>query len=68
MSVSNKCCMLSGGGLSVWLITRPEESYLVWCVCVDRESSTTRRPRYVRGCIPGKHWYIYIYIRIYVYI
>ena len=45
MSVSCECCVLSGRGLCDELITRPEESYRVWCVpeC-DRESSITRRP------------------------
>jgi hypothetical protein len=33
MSVSCGCCVLSGRGLCVGLITRPEESYRV-CVCV----------------------------------
>jgi len=32
MSVSCECCMLSGRGFCVGLITRPEESYRVWCV------------------------------------
>jgi len=32
MSVSCECCVLSGRGLCVGLITRPEESYGVWCV------------------------------------
>jgi hypothetical protein len=27
-------CVLSGSGLRVGLITRPEESYRVWCVSV----------------------------------
>jgi hypothetical protein len=34
MSVSCECCVLSGRGLCVGLITRPEESYRVWCVWV----------------------------------
>ena len=34
MSLSFDSCMLSGRGLWVGLITRPEESYRVWCVCV----------------------------------
>jgi hypothetical protein len=34
MSLSCYCCLLSGSGLCVWLIIRPEESYPVWCVCV----------------------------------
>ena len=29
-----KCCVLSGRGLCDELITRPEESYQVWCVWV----------------------------------
>jgi hypothetical protein len=32
MSVCCECCVLSGRGLCDGLITRPEESYLVWCV------------------------------------
>jgi hypothetical protein len=32
MSVSCKCCVLSGRGLCVGLITRLKESYRVWCV------------------------------------
>ena len=30
--VSFECCVLSGRGLCVGLITRPEESNRVWCV------------------------------------
>ena len=29
---SRECCVLSGRGLSVGLITGPEETYRVWCV------------------------------------
>ena len=32
MSVSCECCVLSGRGLCVGLITRPEDSYRLWCV------------------------------------
>jgi hypothetical protein len=32
MSVPSKCCVLSGRGLYVGLITRTEESYRVVCV------------------------------------
>jgi hypothetical protein len=41
MSVSCECCVLSGRGLFDGLITRPEESYRVWCVSnvCDREDS-----------------------------
>jgi len=30
--VSSECCVLSGKGLCVGLITRPEESFRLWCV------------------------------------
>ena len=30
--LSCECCLSSGRGLCVGLITRPEESYRVWCV------------------------------------
>jgi hypothetical protein len=44
ISVSCECCVLSGRGLCVGLITRPEESYPVWCVSeCDREASIMRR-------------------------
>jgi len=40
-----KCCVLSGRGLCDELITRPEESYRMWCVVVcDLETSRKRRP------------------------
>ena len=48
--------MLSGRGLCDELITRPEESYQLWCVVVcDLETSRIGTP------------YIYIYIYIYIY-
>ena len=47
---------LSGRGLCDELITRPEESYRLWCVVVcDLETSRIGAP------------YIYIYIYIYIY-
>ena len=40
MSICCECCVLSGGGLCDELITRPEESYRLWCVVVcDLETS-----------------------------
>jgi hypothetical protein len=40
-----ECCVLSGRGLCDELITRPEESYRLWCVVVcDVETSRMRRP------------------------
>jgi hypothetical protein len=35
MSVCDECCVLSGRGLRVGLITRPEKSYRVWCALVS---------------------------------
>jgi hypothetical protein len=44
-----ECCVLSGRGLCVGLITRPEESCRVWYDC-DREASIMRRPWPSRDC------------------
>ena len=45
MFVCCECCVLSGRGLCDELITRPEESYRLWCVVVgDLEISRMRRP------------------------
>ena len=45
MLVCCECCVLSGRGLRDELITRPEESYRLWCVVVcDLETSRMRRP------------------------
>jgi len=45
MSVCCGCCVLSGRSLCDELITRPEESYRLWCVTVcDVETSRKRRP------------------------
>jgi hypothetical protein len=44
MDVCCECCVLSGRGLCDGLITRPEESYRLWCVVLcDKETSKTRR-------------------------
>jgi len=48
------CCVLSGRGLCDELITRPEESYRLWCVVVcDLEISIKRGPWPTGGC-PAK--------------
>jgi len=45
MFVCCECCVLSGRGLGDALITRPEESYRLWCVVVcGLEASRMRRP------------------------
>jgi hypothetical protein len=51
MSVCCECCVLSGRGLCVGLITRPEDSYRMWRVSeCDREASIMRRPWPAGGC------------------
>jgi hypothetical protein len=51
VSVSCQCCVLSGRGLCVWLITRPEECYRVCVVSeYDREDLIMGRPWRTRGC------------------
>jgi len=50
MFVYCECCVLSGRGLGDELITRPEESYRVWCVVeCDLETQRMRRPRPALG-------------------
>jgi len=45
MFVCCECCVLPGKGLCDELITRPEESYRLWCVVVcDLETSRIKRP------------------------
>ena len=39
MSFCCECCVLSGRDLCDELITRPEESYRLWCVVCDLETS-----------------------------
>ena len=59
MFVCCECCVLSGRDLCDELITRPEESYRLWCVVVcDLESSWRRRkPRPTEGCCAKKKKY-----------
>ena len=55
MSVSCECCVLSSRGLCDGLITRPEESYRLWCVVeCDLETSRMRRPWPTGGCCAKK--------------
>jgi hypothetical protein len=44
MFVCCACCVLSGRGLCDKLITHPEESYRLWYIMCDQETSWTRRP------------------------
>ena len=51
MSVCCECCVLSGRGLCDELITRPEESYRVWCVVVcDLETLWMKMSWPTGGC------------------
>jgi hypothetical protein len=50
MFVYCECCVLSGGGLCDELLTRPEESYRLWWVVCDLETSWKRRPWPTGGC------------------
>ena len=49
MFVCCDCCLLSGRGLCDGLITRPEESYRLWRVVCDQETSKTRRLKHATG-------------------
>ena len=42
MFVCCECCLLSGRGLCDGLITRPEESYRLWCVVVCDLEKTSK--------------------------
>jgi hypothetical protein len=58
MSVSCECCVLSGRGLWVGLITRPDESYQdtpLYLNESDREASIMRRSWPTRGCCATKN-------------
>jgi hypothetical protein len=45
MFVCCECCLLSGRGLCGELITRPEDSYRLWCVVLfDLETSIIGAP------------------------
>ena len=66
MSACCVCCVFSGTLLCVELITRPEESYRVWCVWVwswrlDNEDVLAQQA----GVEPSKYIYIYMYTQVY---
>jgi len=51
MSVCCECCVLSGRSLCDELITRPDESYRLWCVVVcDLETARIGSPLSTGGC------------------
>jgi hypothetical protein len=64
MFVTCECCVLSGGGHRVGLITRPEESYRMWCVFeCDGETSILRRPWSTEGsCVMEKKNLLKLYL------
>jgi hypothetical protein len=41
MFVSCECCVWSSRGICDELITRPEESYRLWCVVYDLQKQTS---------------------------
>jgi len=56
MSVCCECCVLSGRGLCGELITRPEESYRLWCVVVcDLEKQNLANEEEGQGPLGGYH-------------
>ena len=64
MSVCCECCVLSDRGICDKLITRPEQSYRLWCIVVcDLETSRMRRPWSALGRSATEKK-IYIYINI----
>jgi len=59
MFVCCECCVLSGKGLCVGLITRPEESYWLWSVVCDLETSNSRRLKPATGlCKIQPQWVV----------
>jgi len=68
MFVFCKCCVLSGRGLCDELITRPEESYRLWCVVVRNLENLKNEEAMTRIESQRHRIYIYnIYIYIYIY-
>ena len=64
MSVCCECCVLSGRGICDELITRPEESYRLWCVVVcDLEASKMWRSWPALGRSANRNIYIYNTLR-----
>ena len=65
MFVCCECCVLWGRGLCDELITRPEESYWLWGVVCDLETSRMRRPWPALGrSATAKKKYVYICVRV----
>jgi hypothetical protein len=66
MFVCCECCVLSGRGLGDELITRPEESYRLWCVVVcdlkNLVNEEDMTPRWV--AVPQKDYDSLIYMHL----
>jgi hypothetical protein len=59
MFVCCECCVLSSRGLCDGLITRPEESYRLWRVVCDEETSKMRRLKPATGLWKIQpHWVV----------
>jgi hypothetical protein len=58
MFVCCECCALSGTGLCDGLITRPEESYRLWRVVCDQETSKTRRLKARYWAVKIQQWVV----------
>ena len=54
MFVCFECCVLSGRGLCDELITRPEESYRLWCVVVCNFETSWMRSQNKAGWTAGR--------------
>jgi len=67
MCVCCECCVLSGKGLCDELITRPEESFRMWCVVMsDLETLWLRRPWPTGGCcVKRKKKFIVLHFAVY---
>ena len=70
-----ECCVLSGRGLCDGLITHPEESYRLWRVVCDQETSKTRKLKTATGLwkiqskwvvTPGKQTNMYSEVKIWI--
>jgi hypothetical protein len=65
MFVCCECYVFSGRGLCDELITRPEESYRLWCIVVcDQETSRMRRswPALCRSATGEKYIYFFFFL------
>jgi hypothetical protein len=67
MSVCCGYCVLSGRDLCDKLITRPEESYRLWCD-LEKQTSWMRRPRHTRWLSRQDRKKNYVMLLLYSYI